>query len=290
MMADRDPVLAARLLAVARPGDDSDWDDVCERARVMPGSRPRPHRRIVVLVAAAVFLAVVTPAIAFRHQLVHWFSASAPASPAVRHDFATLDVGAPPGMAPHVISGQARIVLRRAIGHNDTAITWAAPTRQGGFCALTGIATPTTPHPQDSFGGCDRSRQLALAPGLFIHRITPNAGRAPTIHGVVLFSGDTLIPAAASIELTYRDNTHVSIPVTWISKPINAAFFVYPIPPNHWRPGHTPTTIEVKDASGHTLLVDHTFFNPNPFLTRVPPEPKRLPRKRPHARVARPPG
>lgn len=278
MLVDRDPVIAARLRAFTRP-DDSDWNDVCERARAIRRSRPNARRRVIVLVAAAIFLGVVTPAIAYRHQLVHWFSGSARVRPAVRHDFATLDMGAPPGMAPHVLAGQARVVLRRTIGNNDTAITWAAPTRQGGVCALTGIATPTNPHPQDGFGGCDRSRQLALAPSLYIHQINPNTEPAPTIHGVVLFSGDTLIPTAATIELTYHDNTHVTIPVTWISKPINAAFFTYPIPANHWHPGHTPMTIQVKNAAGHTLLTNRDFFHPDPFQVRLPTQPKRLPHK-----------
>jgi hypothetical protein len=86
-------------------------------------------------------------------------------------------------------------------------------------------------------------------------------------HGVVLFSGDALISGAASIELTYHDGTHTTIPLTWISKPINAAFFAYAIPPRHYQRGHTPSVIEVKDDEGHTLLTDRTFFRPGLIQT-----------------------
>jgi hypothetical protein len=94
---------------------------------------------------------------------------------------------------------------------------------------------------------------------------TTGGGRAPAMHGIVVFSGDTLIPEAASITLVYQDGSHARIPLTWISKPINAAFFAYRIPSNHSRVGHTPAVIQVEDKDGRTLLTDRTFFGQHPF-------------------------
>jgi hypothetical protein len=91
--------------------------------------------------------------------------------------------------------------------------------------------------------------------------------RGDPIHGPILFSGDTLVQGAASIELTYRDGAQINIPLTWVSRPINAAFFAYLIPANHDRPGHRPTIIRVKDENGHTLLTNHTFFGPGLFAS-----------------------
>ena len=262
-MIDNDPLIAARLSALVPTNDDSDWHDVLLRAARLRRSPTRLGRKLTMILATAVFLGVVTPAIAFRHQLVHLFSGTTPAPVPVRHAFASLDRGAPPGMAPHVRAGLARVVLRRPLGHGDTAITWAAPTEQGGFCTQTAVATPTDPDPTGGGGGCDAKRTLRLAPQIEASgpiTITGGGTEDTAIHGVVLFSGDTLIPAAASIELTYQDGDHTSIPLTWISKPINAAFFAYAIPPRHYRLGHAPTVIQVKDANGRVLLTDRTFF------------------------------
>jgi hypothetical protein len=262
-MPEHDHLVAARLRATASWDDDSDWEDVRARAEKLQRSRPRLRGRVAIIVAAAALLAVAAPAIAYRHQLVRLFSTSAHAPSPVKHNFAMLDRGAPPGMAPHVQAGLARVVLRRPLGHHQTAITWAAPTEQGGFCIETAIATASRPNPTSGGGGCDRNRQLRLAPAISIPGpITVTGGGKPAIHGVVLFSGDTLISGAASIELTYHDGTHTTIPLTWISKPINAAFFAYAIPPRQYRRGHTPATTQVKDADGHTLLTNGTFFNP----------------------------
>jgi hypothetical protein len=282
-MVDDDHLLAARLQAVAPWEDDSDWEDVRARAMRLGRSRTWSRERLVVLIAAAAFLAVAAPAIAFRHELVRLFSTSAPAPVPVKRSFAELDHGAPPGMAPHVEAGLARVVLRRPLGHDKTAITWAAPTRQGGFCTETAIATQTRPHPTSGGGGCDRDRFLRLAPqSMFLAPLH----RGAAIHGPMLFSGDTLIHGAASIELTYQDGTYTSIPLTWISKPINAAFFAYLVPPNHTRPGHRPTTIRVIDHNGQTLLIDDTFFGPSLF---APPPAATHARSRRLGRSARPP-
>jgi len=176
-MLEHDHLVAARLRAVAPWDDDSDWEDVRARAAKLRRSRPRLRGRVAIIIAAAALLAVAAPAIAFRHELVRLFSTSPPAPLPVKHSFAMLDRGAPPGMAPHVEAGLARVVLRRPLGHDKTAITWAAPTRQGGFCTETAIATRSKPHPTGGGGGCDRHRRLRLTPQIMIPRPRHRHGR-----------------------------------------------------------------------------------------------------------------
>jgi hypothetical protein len=45
--------------------------------------------------------------------------------------------------------------------------------------------------------------------------------------------------------------------LVWVSKPIDAGFFLYLLPKSHWKPGKRPITIEVDDAKGHPLARDY---------------------------------
>ena len=260
MIADRDPVIASRLLAGVSADDDSDWGDVLARARAL--AAPRRARRsslAVVVVAAVVVCVVVAPAIAFHRQLAHLFSHGTPAPEQVRHDFASMDRGAPPGMAPHVLSRRARIVLRQPIGDGRSVVVWAAPTRAGGFCVLSGVAQGGRVL-HGTGGGCDRDRSLRLAPGVSIPKVWRTVGGAIRVQGPVILTGDTLIRAAATVELIYRDGRHRSIPLRWVSSPIEAGFFAYSIPRGHWAHEHAPARLVVRDASGRVLLTDTSFF------------------------------
>ena len=45
-------------------------------------------------------------------------------------------------------------------------------------------------------------------------------------------------------------------PVTWVSAPIDAGFFVYELPKEHWQAGHRPTALVLEDADGNELARD----------------------------------
>jgi hypothetical protein len=44
-----------------------------------------------------------------------------------------------------------------------------------------------------------------------------------------------------------------SIPLVWVSKPVETAFFVYGVPRPHWRAGRLPTTLTLRAANGKEL-------------------------------------
>jgi hypothetical protein len=71
--------------------------------------------------------------------------------------------------------------------------------------------------------------------------------------GPIAIYGSIRDPSAASLELGYDDGTHVTIPVTEVSKPIGAGFFLYKLPAANRRAGHLPTKLTLFDNAGNPL-------------------------------------
>lgn len=142
-MTDFETVLAARFAALADTNDDSDWLDVERRMR---GAKRRRALTVGLIAAAAVL--IVAPAWALRGPIIDFFSADPAPAPVVR-DFGSLQVGAPPGMAPGVRPGQARRVTSVRI-EGRAHVLYVAPTTGGGFCESWTHA----------FGGCRSTRTL----------------------------------------------------------------------------------------------------------------------------------
>jgi hypothetical protein len=226
-------------------GGRADWAEVLHRAGLVRAHKqPRLSRRSIVAIAAAVVvgLAIAVPASGLTGTVRNWFKS--PTAPGrTQKDFASLDIGAPKGMAPHV-SGPARSVMEVQIGGKQTNL-WVAPTANGGFCLEL-----------ESYGaGCDRSRQLPLNPTIAEH----------TAQTPVVVFGDVLSSQVDHVDVRFASGQGVSIPVVYVSAPINASFFAYQLPAVDSRP-EWPTTFQAIRADG-TVITSNTLHG------SVPPQP-----------------
>jgi hypothetical protein len=181
-------------------------------------------------IAALVLLGgLAVPAFGLGQHWVNFFGSSSAPRP-TQEQFASMDQGAPAGMAPGV-SGPARNVLQTEVG-GETVTFWVAPTKQGGFCTFV---------EGGMMAGCDRDRTLPISFG--IGRVTP--------HGSQQLNGDVLGTRATSVQITYEDGETATVPLTIVSAPIDAGFFAYAIPLEHNVQGHRPTSVTAlaSDAS-----------------------------------------
>lgn len=237
-MIDVEPLIVSELERMLPLPDASraDWRDVLRRAGITARyrrSRPAGRRSVLALVAAVVVIgltAAAIPAFGLTHTVINWFAAPTAPGPAQK-SFRSLDVGAPAGMAPRV-SGQARSVMNAQIEGQDVHL-WVAPTTRGGFCLdLEGYG-----------GGCDRNRSLPVNPTIAEHQIP----------GTVALFGDALSPETNHMVLRYANGESISIPVVYVSKPINASFFVYEIAASKNTPAIWPATLTAVRADGSTI-------------------------------------
>ena len=231
--------LSQHFARVSHPPDDSDWLEVVRLA----APRRRTGRRLLPLVAAAIALLVAAPAFGLSGKIVRLFSSGAPAPARIEQSFASLDRGAPPGFRSGVASSQTR----RIVLPGDVAL-WIAPTDAGGFCVFV-----------DGGGGqCDAARALAFWPTFSIGSdITPTG----VIKGQpVLIDGSTTLRDAVSVEIQFEDGTSVTVPVVWVSAPIDAGFFGYTVPAANLRVGHRPDLLILRDAAGNELRRDSSAF------------------------------
>jgi hypothetical protein len=233
---------AERFSTLANLCDDSDWLEV-RRLASPRRSRNRGFRAALLAAGLATAIALATPAFGLGHELVRLFSSGEPASPKVQRSFAELDVGAPPGMAPAVIAEETRKIVLP-----DNIALWIAPTRAGGFCLFVA----------GGGGGCDANRTLELAPSFSVAGpITPDG---EIRGGPVLIDGSTTLSDAATIEIRFDDGDSVTVPVVWVSAPIDAGFFGYDVPASHWTVGHRPALLVLRDDDGRELRHDSSVL------------------------------
>ena len=259
-----DQLIQARFDRVANPFDDRDWTDVLARARNngdpvasrhAVGRKPRlrqvPTR--VALVAAAVAVAAVVTAVAFGlpRTFINFFS-SPPAPAHVKNWFGAENVEAPPGMNPGAIPGQARKITSATFDvnhihadHPTVHTLYVAPRKGGGFCYLWTNAD----------GGCltakapSRTKAMrAMGPlGINWFGNSYAAGYPLFVDGWVR-NGTT-----KTVEARFADGTTVTIPVTWVSAPVNAGFLIYPVPPAHRTRAAALTSVVALDANGKVI-------------------------------------
>jgi hypothetical protein len=206
--------LAARFAALADPLDDADWLDVRRRA----GHR-RVRARVALPLAAALVALVLGSAFAYYRDVVDFFGAEKAPRRAVA-DFESLDVGAPPGMAPGAIASETRRI--DVPGLNSTRrVVFVAPTKAGGFCFVF----------REEVGGC-------------------NDGTAPLGHSLSARSiwGHTDPHYVASVELHFADGSELEPPITWVSPPIDHGFFFHT-----WMKEQELTSIVALDEDGELV-------------------------------------
>jgi hypothetical protein len=221
------------------------------------------RRRVALLLVAVVVLAIVAaPALGLTPPFLDFFS-SKHASKRVVHSFALLNVGAPRGMSPNVISGETRRVTSYRLANGKTMPLWVAPTRKGGFCFTFGYG-----------GGCaTRNEHQHDQPG---DRNAAAIGLGE--YGSRILAGYVFDTRIARIEVRFRHAPAASVSLLWVSKPINAGFFLYEIPrklsPNARarRPGAGPAqpgvgpvaAVVALDVRGHEIARVGSMFRPLP--------------------------
>jgi hypothetical protein len=185
--------------------------------------------RVVPLVAFAALI-VVGAASASAPRRIDVAFATAPLGP--RSTFASIARRAT--LPAIVLAARARRV--GVIRWNGERSLLVAPTKAGGFCeSLSG--------PYGGTGCFSGTRQRnRLDPGL-----TGDAS------GPIAFNGRFFDSRATQLKVRYADGHGIVVPIIWVSKPVDAGFFVFAIPDAHRRPGHRPLTITLSSAKGIQL-------------------------------------
>jgi hypothetical protein len=255
---------ALELLTPAFEPDDGDWEEIVRRAGVEPAVSPGTTRRrftrrrglIIALAVAIAGTLVATPAFGIRGLISGLFGRTnvsftgkiAPLE--VKRDFYDLGLGAPPSMAPHAIAAQTRRVASFRIGPK-THVLWVAPTRSGGFCwEFSG-----------AFGGCLTHRHERPGPKLPPGYI--NAGVLSLTYGEMSspvgqrfpseIGGTILTPKASALTVDFADGTKQSVGFYYVSKPIDAGFFLAPVLAGHRTWKTRALAVVLRDKQGRIL-------------------------------------
>jgi hypothetical protein len=232
-MIDFESDLSARLGPLADAVDDQSWAEVVARAR----AAKRHRRRVPIAISAVLATAVViaSPATGLRGKIVRLFDQGQPAPQRVVTSFEQWN---DPQLHAGVQAHRAIKVLDARVAPDKMRTLWVAPTKGGGFCT--------------NLGAC-------YEPGFRYDRLSVEVslrGVAPDgeiLTGPVLLSGETTNERADSLLLRFQDGERQSIPLVWVGKPVDTAFFLYGVPKQHWQAGHLPTTLTMLSEEGAAL-------------------------------------
>lgn len=239
LLREANPVPAAALEGLAVPAETIRpplGEDASPRRR-----RMSPARVLLAVLALVVAFVLVAPALGLELPVLDfWKAAKAPAR--VVEDFESLTAGAPPGMDPGAIAGEARKVTTVDGPHT----LWVAPTKAGGFC-LTWT---------NGSGGCDKLGTVPLGVTWSAAGSLPvGSGGRPEVsmEHFTRISGHVNAAYAESVELRFANGDVVHPDVTWVSEPIGAGFFFYEIPKERRQPGREITAVVALDGDGQTV-------------------------------------
>lgn len=228
-MIEQPDLLAERFAALTNPLDDSDWLDVRRRARVAP------LRWLLIPIAAAVAVIVVGSAFALYGELVDFFSAE-PAPERVVIQFGQMDARGSIGFGPRIKAGEARKITETTID-GKRRILYVAPTPDGGFCWMWSTVG----------GSCGRTA-VAPRPDPIAASWLSSPGGGPA-----QLMGQILNPAVARVQLDYENGERSEIPFVWVSKPIDAGFFIFEVPAEHLQAGKRGKTLLGLDEDGSVV-------------------------------------
>jgi hypothetical protein len=236
---DEELQLRRRFERFSGPTDTDDWYEVlqfAERLRTQKVGRRATilsrRRRVILGAAFGIFLILtVAPALAIRADIFS-FSSGEKAPAPVQSDFDSLDVGAPPGMAPGVAAQPRRVIS--IAGADGEHSLWLAPTRAGGFCVQV----------DQLAGGCDRDRQVPLAVEM----------ARKTMASPILIWGSVLDDAVRSVVLEHEDGDTTAMALTRVTAPIGASFFLIELPEARERRGSRPVAVVARDDDGEVLI------------------------------------
>jgi hypothetical protein len=228
-MIEQPDLLAERLAPLANPLDDSDWLDVRRRARTMRRSW------LLIPVAAAIAVILAGSAFALYGELVDFISAE-PAPDRVVVQFGQMDARGSIGFGPRVKAGEARRITEATIEGKRRTL-YVAPTPDGGFCWMWTTVS----------GSCGRTQ---VAPG---REAVSASWRESRGGGPALLTGRILDPAVTRVLLEYENGERSEISFVWVSKPIDAGFFIFEVPAEHLQVGKRGRTLLSIDKDGREL-------------------------------------
>jgi hypothetical protein len=205
-MIDQPDLLTERFAALVDPVDDSDWQEVTRRAR-----RGLRQPWIALPLAATLAAVLVGSAVGLYGRVVDFFEAE-PAPERVVVHFGQMTARAKIDMGPRVDAREARKVTEATIRGERRAL-YVAPTPDGGFCWLW----------EKMAGSCGRTL------GIFGPVNAPSL-ESPGHDGAARILGHVLNPAIVRLEVVLADGDHLDVPIVWVSKPIDAGFFIYEAP------------------------------------------------------------
>jgi hypothetical protein len=237
-----------------------DWDDVLARA----GVRRRRNTRLPIVAAAAAVVLVVlsaSPALGILTRLIGRidvpFTGKPNAPTRIQRQFFDMSVAAPPGMGPQAIASQTR-----RVGVLGGHALYVAPTKGGGYCFEF----------ERGIGGCSTAR--APRPLSTTWSFSQRRGGPAEIRAV---AGEVHSPRVRSLRLDYADGTTQELSFIWVSKPIDAGFFLQHLTTSHG----SVKAIVALDAAGRVVDSDTSVVGP----VRVPPHagtPRQLPPPKPY--------
>lgn len=223
-------ILAEHFAAVVHPSENPDWLDVRRRAR-------SPRRRwLLVPLAAAIAAIAVGSALGLYGRLVDFVTAE-PASERVVIDFGQQSVRSSLYFGPRIRAREARKITEGTFRGRRHAL-YVAPTDDGGFCwqweKLNGSCGRT---------GVMHSTSAPLSAGW----LESESG------GPARITGHVLDPRITRLDVLYEDGRRDAVNVVWVSKPIDAGFFLFETPTTHLRVGHRAEAIVGLDEDGNEL-------------------------------------
>lgn len=251
-MLDTDDLIrenVERLLPVAETVAPN-WDDVLVRGgRSHAGPRMRTRRLALVAAMAAIASIIALPALGLPQKVVKLFTSGEPAPARTEILFSTLDRGAPPGLETRVIPGSARKAFDASLPEGATATLWLAPTADGGFCELIQLSGADGRLRGGAGPGC-ATRDTATGFGMIVPGpITPRG----VAEGPLVVDGQATTEEAVAALIRFEDGTTAQAPLTWISQPIDAGFFVFGVPRSNWQAGHLPLEAQFVDSNGDAV-------------------------------------
>jgi hypothetical protein len=74
--------------------------------------------------------------------------------------------------------------------------------------------------------------------------------------------GDIAVARARTLWIEYEDGSATQLPFVWISKPIDAGFFLFGVPAGHRVPGSRVRSVAVHDSAGRVLAREAVQYAP----------------------------
>jgi hypothetical protein len=263
-----EPMLRARFDTLANTIDDSDWSAIVARlSEAEPGvpearavrlahqrragwSLRRGRGARYSLATLVLLFAAVVTAVAFGwpQDVINFLTApSAPKK--VKNSFGAQNVIAPPGMNPHAIPGKARKIMAARFdatgihpGKGGWHVLYVTPTSKAGFCYEWTRFTGTCHEPTAPVAATHQAQHEGPL------GVTWMGNAFPQVIAGYVIAGD-----AQTVQARFADGSVEAIPVTWVSQPINAGFFIYPVPAAHQNLRAAVRSIVALDANGKVL-------------------------------------